>query len=145
MFAPVLHSCLLCDCLKRSRQLGQSYTSRSFCTIHTFCKIIIYDTSTNLKSIKYASFQLFRDDAQMYLKQQPFLSRSLTNCFISPSLIWYGGRMIFSLLTNGSLTMFAEPRILLRARLLFPNDLALPYYPTIRRRKVLRISTLLPK
>src|SRR5678816_1117974 len=49
---------------------------------------------------------------QIYLKHSPSLSRALTNCFISPSLMWSGGKIIFPLSTSGSLMIFDAPTVI---------------------------------
>src|ERR1043165_8848716 len=84
------------------------------------------------------------NDLEMYLKQSPSLSRVLTNCFINPSLIWSGGRMFFSLSTNGSLMMFAAPTVMFsfKGHVTF-SEWSCPTIPHADERRVLRVSTLL--
>ena len=45
----------------------------------------------------------------MCWKHSPSISSTLTDCFIKPNLMWRGGKMILSLFTIGSCTIFGMP------------------------------------
>ena len=89
------------------------FLSSSLNDSHCSHKILVPEQLSDLRLIKYSCFFLLiakaRKVEQMYPKQSPERSSALTNCFISPSLICSGGKMMFFRSTKGLLTIFFSP------------------------------------
>lgn len=82
--------------------------SCNFNSSHSFCEVSIFHECTNLWLNKNVCLSFFHTEFRKFKTFAMFIYIS-TNCFMSPSLIWSGGRMIFFLLSNGSFTMLAVP------------------------------------
>ena len=89
------------------------FPSSSLNDSHCSHEILVPEQLSDLRPIKYPCFFFSKlrpgKVEQMYPKQSPERSSALPNCFIGPSLMCSGGKMMFFRSTKGLLTIFFSP------------------------------------